>query len=174
MNTADTMNTEAMTCQCACEYADADAGCSCGTDKVCCDGCTGAQLERIRKKFSHDSFAAETVGITIEAIKPQYARCEMKIKPMHLNARGAVMGGAIFTLADFAGAVAANSCKVVTDVVTLHSSITFLTPAKGSKLIGEAICLKDGKTTCLYEVSITDELGTKVAHATLNGFAVKK
>lgn len=174
MNKADLMNTETIECQCAYADTDADSGCSCSTDKVCCNGCTGSQLEKIRKKFSHDSFAAETVGITIEAIKPQYALCEMEIKPMHLNARGAVMGGAIFTLADFTGAVAANSCKVVTDVVTLHSSITFLSPAKGSRLIGEAVCLKDGKTTCLYEVSITDELGTKVAHATLNGFAVKK
>ena len=84
------------------------------------------------------------------------------------------MGGAIFTLADFAGAVAANSWRVTADVVTLSSNISFLSLAKGTKLIGEAVCLKDGRTTCLYEVKITDELGTHVAHATVNGFTVKK
>lgn len=84
------------------------------------------------------------------------------------------MGGAIFTLADFAGAVAANSWRETADVVTFSSNISFLSPAKGTKLIGEAVCLKDGRTTCLYEVKIADELGTQVAHATVNGFAVKK
>ena len=132
------------------------------------------QFESIREKFSRDRFATEAAGITIEEVRPQYARCEMLIQPVHLNARGAVMGGAIFTLADFAGAVAANSWRVTADVVTLSSNISFLSLAKGTKLIGEAVCLKDGRTTCLYEVKITDELGTQVAHATVNGFAVKK
>ncbi|MBQ8563697.1 MAG: PaaI family thioesterase [Firmicutes bacterium] len=147
-------------------------------EKVCgtavCTGCSQDQLDSIREKFSHDRFATEAAGITIEEVKPQYARCEMMIQPVHLNARGAVMGGAIFTLADFVGAVAANSCKDTTDVVTLHVSMDFLSAAKGNKLIGEACCLKDGRSTCLYEVKITDELGTRVAHATVNGFAVKK
>jgi len=132
------------------------------------------EIDRIRETFSRDRFATEAAGITIEEAGIQYARCGMAIQPVHLNARGAVMGGAIFTLADFTAAVAANGWKETPDVVTLNSSISFLSPAKGKMLIGEANCLKDGRSTCLYEVKITDELGTFVAHAAVNGFTVKK
>ena len=36
----------------------------------------------------------------------------MKIEPRHRNAAGIIMGGAIFTLADFAFAVASNHEKI--------------------------------------------------------------
>ena len=71
----------------------------------------------------------------------------------------------------FAFAVAANGFA---DKVTVsqHVSITFLAPAKGRELLAEAACLKAGRSTCLYEVDVRDELGTYVAHATVNGFTV--
>ena len=88
-----------------------------------------------------------------------------------MNANGTPMGGAIFTLADFAFAVAANGfAERVT--VSQHASVTFLAPAKGKELRAEATCLKAGRTLCLYEVRITDELGVCVAHVTVNGFTV--
>ena len=88
-----------------------------------------------------------------------------------MNANNAPMGGAIFTLADFAFAVAANGgSERVT--VSQHVSITFLSPAKGSELLAEASCRKAGRTTCLYQVEVRDELGTYVAHAEVNGFTV--
>ena len=81
------------------------------------------------------------------------------------------MGGAVFTLADFAFAVAANGFS---DRVTVsqHVSITFLAVAKGRRLLAEARQLKAGRTTCLFQVEVRDELGTYVAHAAVNGFAV--
>ena len=127
------------------------------------------QFESIREKFSRDRFATEAAGITIEEIRPQYARCEMLIQPVHLNARGAVMGGAIFTLADFAFAVAANQGR---DVVTQASQITFLKAAQGKRLIAEARQVKDGKRVCFYEVKGNDDLGTEVAFVTINGYVV--
>jgi len=42
--------------------------------------------------------------------------------------------------------------------------------AKGERLIAEAKCVKNGRTTCYYTISITDELGTKVAEVTTTGF----
>jgi acyl-CoA thioesterase len=46
--------------------------------------------------------------------------------------------------------------------------------AKGKKLISESRLIKDGRTTCLYEINISDELGTKVAFATFTGMKLVK
>lgn len=131
-------------------------------------------IEQIRETFSQDHFATDVAGASVIEARPQYARCEMELKPFHLNARGAVMGGAIFTLADFAVAVASNAYKENPDTVTIHAGINFLSPAKGKVLTAEATCVKSGRTTCLYEVIITDELGTLVAQSMVNGFTVRK
>ena len=108
----------------------------------------------------------------IREAEPGRALCAMPLRPCHMNANGAPMGGAIFTLADFAYAVASNG---FTDriIVSQQVSITFLAPARGTELLAEAKCLKSGRTTCLYAVDVRDELGTYVAHATVNGFTVK-
>ena len=65
-------------------------------------------IDQIRARFSNDRFATQAAEIRIVEAQPQYAVCEMPILEKHRNARGTPMGGAIFTLADFAAAVAAN------------------------------------------------------------------
>lgn len=127
------------------------------------------QLDRIRERFSHDRFATIN-GAFIEEVAQGYARCSMQLTDDHKNALGAVMGGAIFTLADFTFAVATNWEE--SPVVSLNASISFLGKAKGNTLIAEAKKIKAGRRTCYYIVEITDELGSQVAHMTSNGFAV--
>lgn len=129
-------------------------------------------VEELTARFQADRFATEVAGIEIREAEPGRALCAMTLRPCHMNANNVPMGGAIFTLADFAYAVASNgfSGKIS---VTQQMSITFLSPAKGKELLAEARSLKDGRTTCLYEVDVRDELGTYVAHAVVNGFAVK-
>ena len=56
--------------------------------------------------------------------------------------------------------------------VSQHVSMTFLSPARGGELLARARCLKAGRTTCLYEVEVRDELGAYVAHGTVNGFTL--
>lgn len=80
------------------------------------------------------------------------------------------MGGTFFMLADFAFAVAANWERM--GCVSLHSDISFLTTAKGKKLIAKAVCVKDGKTTACYRVDVTDDLGNLTATATVTGYHV--
>ena len=46
----------------------------------------------------------------------------------------------------------------------------FLGAAKGKMLIGEAEVVKDGRATSFYKVRITDELGTKIAEVSTNGY----
>lgn len=128
-------------------------------------------IEELTKRFHEDRFAAQA-GVEIREAEPGRALCAMPLRPCHMNANNTPMGGAVFTLADFAYAVASNG---FTDkiIVSQQVAITFLAPAKGTELLAEAKCLKSGRTTCLYEVDVRDELGTYVAHATVNGFTVK-
>lgn len=81
-------------------------------------------IETIRTNFFADCFATQVLGAVIEEARAQYARCSFTIEPKHLNAVGTVMGGAIFTLADFAFAVASNTDNAPT--VSLSSQISFL------------------------------------------------
>lgn len=128
-------------------------------------------LEEIRKRFAQDRFATETVGIVIDSAEPGRAVCSLALGAHHMNANNVPMGGAVFTLADFTCAVAANGhAEKVT--VSQNASITFLAPAKGKRLIAEAVCLRSGRTTGLYAVDIRDEEGTYVAHAAVNAYVV--
>ena len=124
-------------------------------------------LEKAREQFQNDRFATEVTGITIEAVAENYAKCQLIIEDRHMNAAHSVMGGAIFTLADFTFAVASNIMGHLT--VSMTSHITYLNTAKGSKLIAEAKCEKAGKRTSSYTIHITDELGTYVAQVAITG-----
>ena len=127
-------------------------------------------LDEVRERFSKDRFATVN-GAVIETVDEGFARCSMELNDTHRNALGAVMGGAIFTLADFAFAVASNWNK--DPRVSLTASISFLGRAKGNKLIAEASKIREGRRTCCYEIIVSDELGSQVAHMTSNGFIVE-
>ena len=126
-------------------------------------------LDQIRACFAGDRFATETTGCEIVSAEPGRAVCSMAVRPGLLNANFVPMGGAIFTLADFAFAVAANghSTRVT---VTQQVSVTFHSASRGKVLTAEAACIRAGHRTCLYTVDVTDDLGAQVAHLTINGF----
>ena len=126
-------------------------------------------LEELQTIFAADRFATEAAGATIRVAEPGHAVCTMELKPVHMNAAGTPQGGAIFTLADFAFAVAVNGFAETVSV-SLQHDITFLAPARGKMVIAEARCVKSGRSTCFYTVEVTDDLGTRVAHMTVNGF----
>ena len=123
-------------------------------------------IEEVRKIFEGDRFATEN-GAVIDEIGQRSATCSLVITDSHRNAMGAVMGGTYFMLADFAFAVAANREKM--GCVSLHSDISFLSAAKGEKLIAKAACVKDGKTTVCYRVDVSDDLGNLTATVTVTG-----
>ncbi|MGM9522629.1 MAG: PaaI family thioesterase [Oscillospiraceae bacterium] len=125
-------------------------------------------LEKIREFFKNDLFATEATGVVIEEAGPGYARCSMPIERIHRNAMGGVMGGAIFTLADFTFAIAANVDSAPT--VSVSGQITYLGTAKGSRLIAEARCLHAGRSGCAFTIDIKDDLDNGVASVTFYGF----
>ena len=129
-------------------------------------------LEKARDFFKDDVFATDTTGIVIEEVGDRYAKCSLKLNSSHMNAANQVMGGAIFTLADFTFAVAANHSRERLTVTTV-SQISYLSTAKGDVLYGESKMIKDGKRSCFYEISITDNTGNLVALVSTNGAHIK-
>lgn len=126
------------------------------------------RTEEARRYFTGDIFATETTGIRIEEARDTYARCSLQLSEKHENANHQIMGGALFTLADFTFAVAANSDPAHV-TVTLNSQIQYLRPVKGKTLTAETQVIKDGRSTCVLSILITDELGTQVATVTSTG-----
>jgi acyl-CoA thioesterase len=125
-------------------------------------------LDEVREFFTHDRFATEACGCTVLEASHGHAVCAFDIEPVHRNAQGNIMGGAIFTLADFALAVACNMGENPT--VAVSNTIEFFSVAKGSRLIATADADKSGRSMGFYTVDVADDLGTKVARMTATCF----
>ena len=125
-------------------------------------------LERAKEFFAADRYATEATGIEIVAVDKQYAKCKLVTSGIHQNAVGHIMGGVLFTLADFTFAVATNF-DATSPTVTASSTISYLTTAKGNVLYAESRVLRDGKRNCFYCIDITDESGTLIATVTITG-----
>ena len=126
-----------------------------------------ASIEEAREYFKNDLFAMNA-GITLDELWEGGCVCSMPIGDMHKNAAGGVMGGAIFTLADFSFAAASNNMHRTT--VAQQVSVNFLSGTKGSRLFARAQCKKDGKTTCVYNIDVTDDLGKDIAQFIGTGY----
>ena len=125
-------------------------------------------VEEARKIFSKDLYATELSGIEIDEIGKDYAKCSMKLTEKHKNAYGGVMGGAIYTLADFAFAVASNYEKEQA-TVSLVGQANFMSATKGEVLFATAKLLKDGNRNSFYEVTVTDDLEKLIAVVSFTG-----
>ena len=128
---------------------------------------TFSTLEEAQAYFEGDRFATEN-GMTLNAIGDGTATCSMTLTQRHKNANGGIMGGAIFTLADFAFAVAVNNVHRPT--VAQQVSINYLSAPKGERLIARAHRRKDGRNTCVYIVDVTDDAGRDVAQFVGTGY----
>ena len=128
---------------------------------------TFSSLAEAREYFSKDLFAMSN-SMALDALTEDGAVCSMEITERHQNAEGGLMGGAILALADFTFAAAANNAHRPT--VAQQVSLNFLNASKGKRLISAASCLKSGRTSCVYVISIKDDLGKDIAQATFTGF----
>lgn len=126
-------------------------------------------MDEIKEFFKRDKFA-EFCGIKLVDVSPGRARTEMEIKKNHLNGVNTVHGGAIFTLADFAFAVAANSYGQVT--VAINVSITYMTAATAGKITAEAREISRNPKLSTYTIDIYNEKGDVIA--VFQGLAYQK
>ncbi len=124
-------------------------------------------IESAREFFYKDKFAVDT-GIVLDEISETEAICSLEVNDNHKNAYGGVMGGVIFTLADFAFAVLSNQIHQPT--VAQQVDIHYLSAPKGDKLIARATCRKSGRTSSIVNVDISDNTGRDVAQYIGTGF----
>ena len=124
--------------------------------------------------FANDTFATEATGIHIDYVDDNTTVCSLQLDNRHLNAKGSVMGGVIFTLADLAFAIAPNSSilaeqKESLQWVSSSSTIHFLSSPKGHSLIATTTRIKQGRTQALFQVSITDSYDRQIALVSTTG-----
>lgn len=124
--------------------------------------------DQVLEFFSHDTYAMETTGIEILIAERDHAKTRLKVDQRHMNANNSVMGGCIYTLADFTFALAANVDNENT--CTLNSNIIFNAPARCEYLYAESEVIKSGKSIATFDVKVTDESGKLIATATMMGF----
>jgi len=96
------------------------------------------------------------LGIEVLNIKEGYSKIKMTIRSEMLNGFGIVHGGITFSLADSAFAFACNNRNNLS--LALDTSINFIKPAHvGDVLTAEAREIHNGKSTGLYQISITNQ-----------------
>ncbi len=115
---------------------------------------TFESLEEAQEFFKADRFA-DINGVQLDKLEDK-------------NAYGGVMGGVIFTLGDFAFAVMSNHLHRPT--VGQQVSINYLNAPKGEKLTAKAFIKKNGRTSSIINVDISDDTGRAVAQFIGVGF----
>ena len=127
-------------------------------------------LEEARTFFSGDRFATEN-GMTLDERDGEPAVASLVLSERHRNAHGGVMGGAIFTLADFAFAALTNDPGRTT--VAQQVSVSYLAAPKGGRLVATARYRKDGRSSCVVNVDVSDDAGRDVAQFVGTGFKLR-
>ena len=126
-------------------------------------------FEKIKQFFvTHDHFARHN-GIRLVDASLGRAVVEMDVQDFHLNGADVVHGGALFTLADFAFALACNMQGRLS--LAVNATMNFVKATNSGTL--RAVCeqVTDGKLAT-YQATVTDESDEIVA--TFQGLAFRK
>ena len=118
-------------------------------------------MEEMEAFFNGDQFVTKAAGCRIVEGWKGHGVAEMELANIHKNAQGNIMGGAIFTLADFALALASNIGGG--PVVNAMSTISYMSATRGTKLIATADLEKAGRHLSFYAVRVTDDTGKLIA-----------
>ncbi len=102
------------------------------------------------------------LGMTLEEVRPGYARMRMPVRPEFLNGLGICHGGLMFTLADSTFAFACNSYNI--PAVASGCAIEFLKSVKG----GDVLVAEGQEQTLsgrhgVYDIKVTNSGGEVVA-----------
>src|SRR3954451_16793145 len=107
---------------------------------------------------------AEHLGISLEPVRPGYARASMTVGPRLLNAVGMAHGGATMALLDVVHAAVSNSHGTVAVAQDVHTE--FLSPgAEGDVLVAEGVEVHRSSRTAVYRIDARAQDGRLVATA---------
>jgi len=127
-------------------------------------------LKKIKQFFDKKDRFAKLLGFDIVEIGEGYAKVEAEIKEEHLNAADVIHGGYLFSLADYAFAIASNSKNNLS--LAINANIAFHKASSCGKIYAKAKEIKDGKNIANYEIKIYTQ--TKDLLATFNGTVYRK
>ena len=107
--------------------------------------------DRVALLLENDRFAREC-GIRIVEVRTVFGLTRMDVEPRHLNSVGILQGGALFTLADVAFALACNSHGTL--AVGCQADVTYFKAVRGGRLTAaaEEISRTRSISTCLIRV----------------------
>jgi len=119
--------------------------------------------------FANDRYA-ELTGVEIVEAGKGYCRTSLKIEDKHLNAANVVQGGAIFTLADLAFAIASNSHGQL--ALAINVNISYLSSVSTGTLYATATEVNEPNRLGAYDVLVTDDQQRIIAR--FNGMVYRK
>jgi len=125
--------------------------------------------DKARTIAARDRFAT-LAGIEIVEAGAGYCKARMKVEDRHLNAANVVQGGALFTLADLAFAIASNSRGQL--ALAINVNISFLNGISDGTLYATATEVDQPKRLGAYDVLITDDQDQIIAR--FNGMVYRK
>lgn len=98
----------------------------------------------------------ETLGLEIVSVTPDAAEVHLRVHPAILNGFGITHGGAVFTLADEAFALACNGNPDAEQLVAQQCEVDYLRPTReGDLLVARAGVAHRGRTSGIYDVIVT-------------------
>lgn len=117
--------------------------------------------EVVAYMMENDLFS-QWLGVEVLEVREGYSRIKMTVRKEMINGFGIVHGGIAFSLADSAFAFACNNRNVLS--VALDTAINFLKPVHvGDELTAEAKEIHNGKSTGLYQISVSNQKDHVVA-----------
>ncbi len=127
-------------------------------------------MDQIKSFFStHDHFAKHC-GIELVHADVGEAKVRMDVHKFHMNGVDVVHGGAIFTLADFAFAIASNSHGSI--AMGINVSINFIKSAFAGTLVAEAKEISRNPKLATYFIEVKNEQNDLIA--TFQGTVYRK
>ncbi len=111
-------------------------------------------MDKVVNFFTENDLFAGHCGIELVEVEPGRAKARMPIRDFHLNGAKTVHGGAIFSLADFTFAVAANSDGRL--ALAVNVNINFIKAAYRGTLYAVAEELSKNRRLANYQVAIRD------------------
>ena len=121
----------------------------------------GKDAERIGRWMEQNDRLARLLGMRLESVQPGRCRVTMEVTADMLNAVGLTHGGATYSLADFAFAVASNSHGTV--AVALNTQMNYPAASRlGDVLTAEAREENCGSKTGLYTIEVKTRKGRLV------------
>jgi acyl-CoA thioesterase len=104
------------------------------------------------------------LGITLEQVRPGYARASMTVGPQLLNTVGMAHGGATMALLDVVHAAVSNSHGTVAVAQDVHTEF-LAAAAEGDRLVAEGVELHRSRRTAVYRIDARAQDGRLVATA---------